>query len=176
MAKRKKSEIVFTPELILELNLSSSKKKSIITIKTLDDSIEILEGIKDVVDDHIVLIYLDINNVVVGIDAFLRDMKDLNKEQPNRALSRTILNYSSSKAVRKVIIVQTFPDIESPTSKTINLNDLANFTLKIVLFEIEVIDCILMGKNNYFSFKRNKKAWNLLKEKMKLRKKLWGLK
>jgi len=164
---------VFTPELIIELRLKSSGKSSKITIETPEDTMDILDGIKDLLDEHLVLVYLDDNKVVEGIDAFLTNLKSLDKERPNRTFVRTLVNQTTSKEISSVIIIQTVPVVDKPDIKSVDMTNLASLAGKMLVFEIDVFDCILMGSNGYFSFKQNMEAWVRFEEAINKKREYW---
>ena len=171
MAANKKHKVVFTPELVIELRLNALDKSSKVSIKNAEDTILVLEGVRGLIDEHLVVIYLGKNNVVEGIDAFLTNIKGLDKEKPNRALVRAMINQTTNKEISSVIIVQSLTKVDKPSIKSTNLANLASLAGKMILFEIEVFDCILMGKKGYFSFRRDKKTWANFEKEIKHKKK-----
>ncbi len=89
--------------------------------------------------------------------------------EPNRALSRTITHFSSSQRVTQVVIVQALPETVKPTIESINPEILAIIAAKMQLFDIVTNDIILMGKEDYFSYKEDDEAWKILQKVLKPR-------
>jgi DNA repair protein RadC len=153
-----KKKIVFRPEISLELHLSSKRKQSVIKIHNTDDAFTILDSIKELTTDHLAIIYLDKDDVVIEIDTFLQGVNEFSTEQATRALSSVIYNQNSGKPFR-VILAQTVNGSAKSLSDYINVNNLAKFSARLLLVGVELIDCILIGDNDYFSFKRDKNKW-----------------
>lgn len=122
------------------------------------------------------MIYLDKDNVVTGIDAFLHNVEELMKGEPNRALSRAITHFSAAGRVEKVIIAQALPGIENPEINSISNEILGTIIAKMILFDIQTVDCILMGTKDYFSFKESEGAWEILQQIVKPRLEFLGVK
>ncbi len=158
------TEKSFRPELRIELTCNAAKKSSVVGIKTASEAIVLLEGVKELIEDHMILIYLDKGNVVTGIDAFLHNIEELMRGEPNRALSRTITHFSGSNRVDQVIIIQALPNTRNPNINSIKSEMLATIAAKMLLFDITTIDCILLGIESYFSYKETDGAWEILQK------------
>ncbi len=159
--QKDKAEI---PELRIELAFSATNIKNAIGIIGASEVVTLLSGVKELIKDHMVLVYLDKSNTVMGIDAFLHNLEELMRGEANRALSRTITHFSASHRVDRVIIIQALLGTESPNIDSIKPEILANIAAKMLLFDITTQDIILMGTKNYFSYQENQKAWSLLEE------------
>jgi len=162
---------ILRTELSLEIHLSSKQKRSVITVKDTDDAIVILESIKELTNDHLAIIYLDQNDVVLEVDTFLQGLDEFNTEHATRAIASVIYNQNSGEKF-KVIIAQTVNENPATLSDYLNMKNLANFATRLLFVGVELIDCILIGETSYFSFKRDKKKWTEYKEQLKLRKEL----
>ena len=170
MSKEKK-EIIFRPELSLELYLSAKHKRSKLTINDTGDAIVILEGIKELTTNHSVLIYLDSNNVVVEVDSFINAVDRFDTVDANRALAGTIYKQNKDPMI-KVILARTMPDTEVLGPEHIDIKKLANFAIKFLWLDIELVDVILIGPKGYFSFRRHKEGWAQYTKELDIRKEL----
>ncbi len=170
MSKEKK-EIIFRPELSLELYLSAKHKRSKLAIHDTDDAIVILEGIKELTTDHSVLIYLDSNNVVVEVDSFINAVDRFDTVDANRALAGTIYKQNKDPMI-KVILARTMPDTVALGPEHIDIKKLANFAIKFLWLNIELVDVILIGPKGYFSFKQHKDGWAQYTKELDIRKEL----
>jgi len=153
-----KKKTVFRPEISLELHLSSHHKQSIVKVRDVDDTITILDGIKELTNDHLAIIYLDKDDVVIEIDTFLQGIDAFSTEQGTRALSSIIYNQNSGKPF-KVILAQTVNGTARSLSDYIHLNNLVKFSARLLLVGVELVDCVLIGCDDYFSFRRDKQKW-----------------
>lgn len=151
-------KIIFRPEILLEYTLSATESKSKLSIQSTKDAILILEGIKPLTTDHLVIIYLGENDVVVGIDTFVCGLDGFNAAQTTRALS-SILQHQNRCSTLKVVIAQTVYNVKTPMLEDIDIQGLTNFAIRVMTFDIELVDCILIGQEGYFSFKSNEKIW-----------------
>ena len=77
------------PELRIELTFNAINIKNTIGILGASEVVSILEGVKDLIEDHMILIYLDRNNAIMGIDAFLHNIEELMRGEANRAFQET---------------------------------------------------------------------------------------
>ena len=57
-------------------------------------------------------------------------------------------------------LAQILPKESKVNAQNIGLNQLAIFGYKLLLFGIELRDCILIGTENHFSFKEDSTTWN----------------
>ncbi len=168
---KEKKEIIFRPELSLEWYLSAKHKRSKLTIQDTNDAIVILEGIKELTTDHSVLIYLDSNNVVVEVDSFINAVDRFDTVDANRALAGTIYKQNKDPMI-KVILARTMPDTEVLGLEHIDIKKLANFAIKFLWLDIELVDVILIGPKGYFSFRRHKEGWAQYTKELDIRKEL----
>lgn len=164
---------IFRPELSLEMHLASKRKKSVLKICDTDDVIVVLEGIKDLTTDHLAIIYLDNNDNLIEIDTFLKGIDEFTTEQSTRALASVIYNQNSGVGF-KVILAQTVHDNPKSLADYINIKNLANFAARLLMVNVELLDCILIGETEYFSFKRDKNKWIQYGEELQLRKEILG--
>lgn len=155
------------PEMRIELSYQATRCKSVIGFIDASEIVVMLEGAKKFIEDHMILVYLDKQNLIMGIDAFFHNVEELMRGEPNRALSRTITHFSSSSRVDQVVIVQALPQTENPTIESIKPEFLANIAAKMSLFDILTNDIILMGTKGYFSYKENDQAWKVLQKALK---------
>lgn len=164
---------IFRPELSLELHLASKQKKSVVKINDADDAIVVLEGIKDLTTDHLAIIYLDDENNLIEVDTFLKGIDEFTTEQSTRALASVIYNQNSGTGF-KVVLAQTVYGNPESLKDYLNIKNLANFAARLMLVNVELIDCILIGESGYFSFKRDSKKWVEYDEQLQLRKEILG--
>lgn len=168
---KEKKEIIFRPELSLEWYLSAKHKRSKLAINDTGDAIVILEGIKELTTNHSVLIYLDSNNVVVEVDSFINALDQFDTVDANRALAGTIYKQNKDPMI-KVILARTMPDTEIVGPEHIDMKKLANFAIKFLWLEIELVDVILIGSKGYFSLRRHKEGWGQYTKELTIRKEL----
>ena len=91
------NNVVFTPELILEYRLTAGKKTSNLKIKTASDAFLILNGIKEISGNNLVLVYLDADDVVVAMDSFVCGIDAFDVPQtllPQNPVRVVITNYA----------------------------------------------------------------------------------
>ncbi|MCP4349859.1 MAG: hypothetical protein GY795_30630 [Desulfobacterales bacterium] len=168
----KKSNItIIRPELSLELYLSARQKQSKLTITDADDAIVLLDGIKELTSNHSVLIYLDSKDVVVEVETFMNDIGEFDAIDTNRALAGAIYKQNKDSMV-KVVLARTMPDADTLTTDHINMKKLANLAIKLVWIQIELVDVILIGSEDYFSLRKNKKGWAAYNKELDIRKEL----
>ena len=147
-----KQKPISRPELSLELHLTSKQKQSIIKITNPGEAITVLENIKELTTDHLAIIYLDKNDVIIEIDTFLQGIDEFNTQQGTRALSSILYNQNTGTPF-KVILAQTVHGTAKTLCDYINVRNLANFAARLLLVGVELVDCILIGEDDYFSFK-----------------------
>lgn len=170
MSKEKK-KVIFRPELSLEWYLSANHKRSTLKIQDTDDAIVILEGIKELTTNHSVLIYLDSNNVVVEVESFINAIDQFNAVEANRALAGAIYKQNKDPMI-KVILARTMPDTEVLSLEHIDMKKLANFAIRLLWIEIELIDVILIGSKGYLSLRKHKEGWRQYRKELEIRKEL----
>lgn len=151
-------QTLFRPELVLELRLGAGRKQSRLEVKSADDAILVLEGIKELTDDHLVLIYLNGDDVVVGVDSFLCGLDEFDAPQASRAVT-SLLHRQNRDPALKVVVAQSVPRAGTIGREELDLKGLARLATRIVAFEVELVDCILMGREGYFSYRQDADAW-----------------
>lgn len=153
-----KEKVIFRPELILEYKLNATQKRSKLTVKNSDDAILVLEGIKELTTDHLVLIYLDNNDVVAGVDSFICGIDAFDVPQASRALANAIQK-QNRESMLKVVLAQTTTQVRKLSFRDLDLEGIRLLAIRLVALQIEIVDFILMGPNGYYSFKEDTKAW-----------------
>ncbi|GAJ20867.1 unnamed protein product, partial [marine sediment metagenome] len=108
--------------------------------------------------EHLVLIYLDGNDVVVGVDTFVCGIDAFDVPQSSRALANAIQKQNREPSL-KVIIVQTAPEAKPLSESDVDLKGLRTFSIRLAALQIELVDFILLGQEEMFSLREDISAW-----------------
>ncbi|NKC11453.1 MAG: hypothetical protein GKR94_04370 [Gammaproteobacteria bacterium] len=150
--------VIYRPELVLEYRLAVNQKGSKLSVNTADDALRILDGIKQLSDEHLVLIYLDAQGVVAGVDTFLCGIDAFDVTQSSRALANAIQKQNREPSL-KVIIAQTIPERKHLVAAVAYLEGLRVFSIRLAALQIELVDFILLSYDTVFSLRRDANAW-----------------
>lgn len=110
---------------------------------------------------------------MVAVETFLRAVDAFSFAQATRAISSVLVNQNRDSMV-KVLIAQTLPNIKQPTAKHVRIKELANFAWRVAMFNVQVVDCILIGEEGIFSYREDPEAWGEYLKEMALRQEISG--
>lgn len=158
---------IFRTELSLELHLGAGGKRSTLSIRSTEDVVTVVDGIKALAADNLIVIYLDEHDVIVGVESFLGSLDRFDLAQSTRAMS-AVLSADQREGMRQVVVAQLLPQRGSVEAAHIEMRQLATFAYKLSLFSIRLRDCILIGRDGYFSFREDSTAWAAFEKRLKL--------